>query len=101
MPVIFDGTPTPLRIVLTTVAPVQPAALFERFGAAIAAGAITSMRATDKAIRGLLLFMIHRISVWNNSLDLYLSHTNKEFLCIITTWQGVTLGIEIKRLIGF
>ena len=51
MPVVFDGTPTPLRIVLTTVAPVRPAALFERFGAAIAAGAaVASGLATVKKI---------------------------------------------------
>jgi hypothetical protein len=87
--------------VFTTVVPVRPAALFERFGVAIALGAITSMRATDKAIRGFLLFMVHRISLWNNSLDLYLIHTNKEFLRIVTYKRGVTLEIEIKRLTGF
>jgi hypothetical protein len=26
---------------------------------------------------------------------------NKEFLRIVTYWQGVALGIEIKTLIGF
>jgi hypothetical protein len=87
--------------VFTTVVPVLPAALFERFGAAIAAGAMAKIRVIDKAIRGLLLFMIHRFSVWNNSLHLYLSHTNKEFLRTITCWQGVALVIEMKRLIGF
>jgi hypothetical protein len=89
MPTFFEGIPTPLKIVLTTLAPVRPAALFENFGAAIAAGAMTRTKATDKAINDLLLFIGHQISVRKPSLDLYFLDANREFLRSITSAQGI------------
>jgi hypothetical protein len=89
MPTFFEGIPTPLKIVLTTVDPVRPAALLESFGAAIAAGAMTRTKATDKAINDLLLFIMHQISVRKPSLDLYFLDANKEFLRSITSAQGI------------
>jgi hypothetical protein len=57
--------------VFTTVDPVRPAALFESFGAAIVEGAIARTSTTDKAIKPLLVFISHRISLRKPSLDPY------------------------------
>jgi hypothetical protein len=60
IPWVFEGAPAPLRIVLTTVVGVGPAAFELVFSTAIADGSIAKENATVIATRYLLTFMVHQ-----------------------------------------
>jgi hypothetical protein len=70
IPSVFDGTPEPLKIVLTTVVVTRPAAFEVVFGAAIAEGISANVVAIVIAISDLLPFMKHLISIGELSLNL-------------------------------
>ena len=60
IPIVLNGVPEPLRIVLTTVVGVGPAAFELVFSTAIADGCIDKENATVIATRYLLTFMVHQ-----------------------------------------
>ena len=62
MPTVFEGAPTPLRIVFTTVFVLGPAALVLVFCAAIADGGIAKEKTSVEAMINLLAFMVHQNS---------------------------------------
>jgi hypothetical protein len=60
IPNVFAGAPAPLRIVLTTVIGVGPAAFVIFFSTAVADGSIAIENATMIATKDLLPFMVHQ-----------------------------------------
>jgi hypothetical protein len=71
IPKVFAGTPEPLRIVLTTVVDVRPAALLLIFSPAMADGSNAKDVTSVTARKNLLPFMVHQGFCWGDlSLNL-------------------------------
>jgi hypothetical protein len=66
IPKVFDGTPAPLRIVLTTVVGDGPAALLLALSPAIADGSIASEVISVIATKNLVPFMVHQFFCLGN-----------------------------------